>query len=153
MTNSRRKGAVFERRIARDLRGWLPGSVIQRRRTDQQASAGEFDIDWGPGFPFAIECKDHKSFDAAQLWTRTGPLWTSWLAQAERQSLGADLVPLLVVNVPRRAVLALMPAAAEDALAVDHWSALMIVDSWACVLWGELLTVPPAQLPGVGERV
>ena len=148
MTDSRRKGAVFERRIARDLRGWLPGAVVQRRRTDQQACAGEFDVQWGPGWPFAVECKDHKSFDAAHLWTRTGPLWTSWLAQAERQA-GDELVPLLVTNVPRRAVLALMPVAAEDALAVDHWSALMIVDSWACVLWAELLSVPPDRLGGL----
>lgn len=158
MTNSRRIGAAFERRLARDIRGWL-GADVQRRRNDQQASAGEFDITWDGGtFPWALEAKAHKTFNLAQLWTRQGPMWhgagsrESWWEQTTRQAKGAGLKPLLVINVPRRFVLAVMRHRDLDRLSTDHWTTVLDLESASlvAVLWDELVKTPPALVARLG---
>jgi hypothetical protein len=111
--NSRAKGAGFERDIARDLRTWLgDGWDVSRTPTDRQRAqdrtghAGEFTIippeHAGATFPWAIECKDHATFDLRQLWRAPvdGPL-PKWWAQAVRQAESVGRIPLLVVKVAR----------------------------------------------------
>jgi len=147
MTNGRRIGRAFEQRLARDLRTWLgPDATVQRRRNDQQACAGEFDIHWPAGrFPFAIEAKAHKTFDVAQLWTRQGPMFNgkpeSWLEQCERQARDGGLAPLLVINVPRRFVLAVMLPGDFDRLNVPALPEMDLGDHVA-ILWDDLMAAP-----------
>ena len=133
MTDSRRKGATFERRIACDLRKWLGSEwTVARNPTSFQAGeggAGEFSIVYArlvlpphesrsmhddaplygrdlPTFPWAIECKAAESFRYQHLLTHPipGP-FPGWWAQACRQAASAGLQPLLVVKRNRGPIL------------------------------------------------
>jgi hypothetical protein len=157
VTNGRQIGRAFEQRIARDIRGWLPGSTVKRLRNDEQASAGEFQIDWPDGpFPFAIEAKHHKSFSLAHLWSGAGSIWNakskrgSWWGQCVRQAEAGGMRPMLLANVPRQFVIAILLARDLDRISTDHWSVEMDIKrdgvQLVAVLWDEMLQTPPALL-------
>ena len=109
--NSRRKGATFERAIARDLRAWLGDDYeVTRIRTDQQQGtehAGEFAVEGPQRFPFALELKAHKAFSVVQLWKGSGP-FAGWWDQAVMQAEGCSRLPMLVFRVPYGPVLCAM---------------------------------------------
>ena len=112
-TNSRAKGAGFERQIAIDLRFYLgDGWTVTRNQTDRQAGqlatvAGEFTIEGPVLFPFAIECKAVEAFDEGHLWRQPipGPFVGFW-KQARRQADAVGLAPLLILKRNRGEVLA-----------------------------------------------
>ena len=126
MTNSRAKGAAFERQIARDLRLWLENTGdlwrVMRAQTDRQAgqdpnSAGEFAFIGPPGqrFPWAIECKASTAWHESQLWPVPvkGPITTTskrrgYWEQAVDQASAVGLQPVLVVRRNNGPVLAIM---------------------------------------------
>lgn len=160
MVKSRRKGAAFEREIARDLRGWLgePWTVARLRTDEQQGDehAGEFAVKGGPfRFPFAVECKTHKAFSLVQLWRKpvAGP-FGSWWTQAVQQAEGARLLPMLVVRVPfgpRLVVLRRATAAAINALHVPGMHVHLEDgthggENLRVLLWDDLVRCDPSWL-------
>lgn len=157
-TNGRTKGADFERDIAKDLRTWLGDEwTVLRTQTDRQRGqtghAGEFTIERKDGarFPFAIECKAHKTFDEGQLWRVpvVGPLPKFW-AQAVRQAELVDGRPLLIVKRNLGPVLVVLrPGDAAALLGEKNWPKpnmqLMIGDECLKVYPWDLVmaSVPP----------
>jgi len=89
--NARRVGAAFERRIARDLRTWLPDHDVVRNPTDFQCGkdgrAGEFSFSGPFEVPIVVECKAHRAFKLAHLFRSPliGPV-SLWWAQASLQA-------------------------------------------------------------------
>ena len=89
--NARRVGAAFERRIASDLRTWLPDHDVVRNPTDFQAGkdgrAGEFSFSGPFEVPIVVECKAHRAFKLAHLFRSPliGPV-SAWWAQAALQA-------------------------------------------------------------------
>jgi hypothetical protein len=113
MSNSRRIGAAFERRIATDLRKWLGEDyTVTRNPTDRQGgqdgrSFGEFSVDGPRRFPFVVECKAERAFSLRMLFRDPLPaLISTYWEQAARQAAAtfggteweAAAHPLLIVR-------------------------------------------------------
>lgn len=105
MTNSRQKGASFERRIAKMFRAQLGEAwTVRREEIDNQrgqfGGAGDLRF-YGPSvWPYAVECKHSKAFRMVQVWARTGP-FQAWWDQACDQAQTVDKLPLLVFRGDR----------------------------------------------------
>jgi hypothetical protein len=103
--SSRRKGANFERNIAKKLKKWWPGNHDFKRTPQSGGSA--LKEGWGlagdvattaPDFRFHIECKNAPgSFKGLHnLFSSASALW-KWWGQAENECPN-DKTPLLIVN-------------------------------------------------------
>lgn len=68
MTNSRQKGATFERQIARDLDALL--GIKFKRKLDQYQERDQSDLTPSdPAFPFSLECKSYaKGTECKPAW-------------------------------------------------------------------------------------
>jgi hypothetical protein len=163
--NSRRKGAAFERQIARDLRTFLhPDRTgqewqITRAQTDRQRgqdglTAGEFTI-IGPGvFPWAIECKAGEAFKEAQLWQvpASGPVAQSWWPQAVRQAASVGLSPVLIVKRRNGPILAIAERKVWSRLLVTNPRHRFTLEAegqrWdlEAVLWSAVMRCPPSEV-------
>ena len=92
---------TFERKVASDLRVWLGEDwTITRLRTTEQCgqtgAAGEYRIAHERlVFPYAVECKNHKSTPSVQLWEPTKQWGEHW-AQTVEQADAVGFAPLLV---------------------------------------------------------
>ena len=155
MTNSRRKGHTFERRVCADLRTWLGREwVVQRNLDDDQTGArgraGDVLVSGGPHrWPFAIECKTGYGLRSSHFWKGSATLEEMW-AQTVGQAAAVELEPLLVVKPDETAhpALALMrPAVRRTMRPRGPGMALRVngqrVDA---VLWGAILEVAPIAL-------
>lgn len=85
MTNSRAKGATYERTIATQLTDELGFPFKRDLRQPQEADLGDLITD-RPGFPFLIECKNHASLSGLKAWE----------AQTFRAAQKAGLLPALI---------------------------------------------------------
>ena len=98
MTNSREKGAAFEREIAADLHK-LTGIKFERN-LEQYRKAGQGDlITDDPSWPFMIECKragENTSFPA-------------WQRQAIAQAEATGQLPCVIYRLDRKPARALVP--------------------------------------------
>ena len=118
MTNSRNKGASFERRIANDL--LLLTGVSFKRDLEQYRAADHGDlIPDDPAWPFVIECKAY----AAGVGCKN-----DWIAQVEKSSAALGKMPAVIWKYNNRPVRVTVPfraiAAAHDAEGTgpDEWA-------------------------------
>lgn len=113
MTNSRRKGAEFEREIAQELYRLL--GINFKRDLDQyrEKDRGDLIADC-EGFPFLIECKRYASVGFRQEW------WD----QAYRAALLTGQRAAVVYRFDRRgAMVRVQLRAAMECLSRGRWSA------------------------------
>lgn len=99
MTDSRTKGAAFEREVASQLRAEL-GKVVDapiNRVLDQYREQGLADIIVPP---FAIECK---------RYAKGSNFRQEWWEQVEHAAEKADLIPALVYRFDRQATQCVVP--------------------------------------------
>jgi len=115
MTNSRNKGAGFERKIAAELFDLL--GITFQRDLDQyrQRDRGDLIAD-DPDFPFLIECKK-----TARVLTACDPAW--W-QQAERAAMEAGKRPAVIWASDRRAIrVTVRIRDAMECISRGRWSA------------------------------
>lgn len=115
MTNSRQKGAAFERDVAKLLLAEL--GITFRRDLEQyrQQDRGDLIPD-DPDFPFLLECKK-----TARVLTACDPAW--W-AQASKAALAANKRPAVIWASDRRAVRVTVSLKdAMECIARGRWSA------------------------------
>lgn len=94
MTNSRKKGATFERAIAKELLA-LTG-ISFKRNLDQYQERGQGDLTPSdPDFPFVMECKAYAS---------GGDCLSAWEAQAFTAASGTGKHPVVIYKFNNRPV-------------------------------------------------
>jgi Holliday junction resolvase len=93
LTNSRAKGAAFERDVAKRLHTEL--GVTFKRDLDQyrQRDRGDLIAD-NPAFPFIIECKARAS----------GGFQAAWMEQAMRAADDAGMWPAVIYKINRQQI-------------------------------------------------
>lgn len=113
MTNSRNKGASFEREIAKEL--FLLTGVELRRDLDQYRSSdlGDLICD-NPNFPFIIECKRRAN----------GGFQAAWWAQASKAALAVGKRAAVVYRFDRQDTrVRVQLRAAMECISRGKWSA------------------------------
>lgn len=113
MTNSRNKGAAFEREIATALE--LELGIKFKRDLDQyrQADRGDLIAD-DPAFPFLIECKRYAG----------GSFKPAWWAQAYKAALTTGQRPAVIYRFDRQPIrVRVQLRAAMECISRKRWSA------------------------------
>jgi len=112
MTNSRNKGAAFERDIAKQLH--LELGVNFKRDLDQYREKDRGDLLCDQAFPFLIECKHYK----------TGSFQEAWWKQAYRAALGTGQKPAVIYKFNHKPIrVRVQMRAAVECLTRRKWSA------------------------------
>lgn len=125
MTNSRNKGAAFERQIAAMLHDEL--GITFERDLDQYRKSDRGDLITSEPFPFLIECKK-----TARILTACDPAW--W-QQAERAALVARKSPCVIWASDRRQIRVTMRVRdAMECISGGRWSAqnMLIETTFEC---------------------
>lgn len=111
MTNSRVKGAAFERQVANLLHDELGikfERILDQTRTRHLADLRPVDCD---DFPFVIECKRYES----------GPFQQAWWDQACTAALVAGKLPIVVYRFDRQDLRARMHLDAVKSSGKYEW--------------------------------
>jgi hypothetical protein len=102
MTNSRNKGATFEREIARELH--LLTGVSFKRDVEQYRAADHGDLVFDdPAWPFVVECK---RYAAGKICA------PAWKAQASKAATAVGKLPCVVFRFDRAETRVAVPWAA-----------------------------------------
>ena len=112
MTNSRQKGAAFEREIAKQL-NLLLGTNL-KRDLDQYRERDRGDLICDEPFPFLIECKARVS----------GGFQNEWWKQAYRAAIGTGQRPCVIYKINNKGIrVRVQIRAIVECLSGGRWSA------------------------------
>lgn len=113
MTNSRNKGAGFEREVAQALFAELGVSFKRDLEQYRASDLGDLIPD-NPRFPFLIECKRYASGGFRQAW------WD----QVYRAAIGTEKRPAVIYRFDRQPIrVRLQLRAAMECISRKRWSA------------------------------
>lgn len=106
MTNGRRKGAGYERKVAKILSQWskVPFDRVFR------SGGGKNKGDIGPAYgmwDFVLEIKNRESWSHSNFWDRKGPIW-GWWDKVSNESSDANKLPLLILKKNHKSPLIMM---------------------------------------------
>lgn len=112
MTNSRNKGAQFEREVAQELYQLL--GINFRRDLDQYRERERGDLLADGRFPFLIECKRYAN----------GGFQSSWWKQAYRAALVTGQHPAVIYRFDRKPIqVCVQLRSAMECISRNRWSA------------------------------
>ena len=125
MTNGRRKGAEYERKMSKVLTLWsgVPFDRVFR------SGGGKNKGDIGPAYgmwDFVLEIKNRESWNHSNFWERKGPIWM-WWDKVSSEAGDANKVPLLILKKNHRDALIMFPPSFLRKVLSDDFSAPYIV--------------------------
>ena len=105
-SKSSSKGAAFELLIAKAVLKQFPRFTEEDCHRTPKSGGHPYesssDLRLSPEFrrvfPYAVECKHHKSFKIGQMWPKPSALVLSWLLQTEKAAKEEGRIPILVMR-------------------------------------------------------